>query len=128
MFCPSRKHENREGRMLCAPWRVELALVCRSCGARSQPGERYCGKWGRNLADSPKALGQHHPRAYAPRRTDPCCTGGDERRDATNSECRTTALFADIKGSVAKGRPSTALFVEGVSTWEVTRSKWKNSL
>ena len=35
MFCPSCKHENREGRKFCVHCGTGLELTCPSCGATS---------------------------------------------------------------------------------------------
>ena len=41
MLCPSCKHDNRTGRKFCVHCGAGLELACSSCGARSEPGERF---------------------------------------------------------------------------------------
>ena len=119
MFCPSFKHENRDGQKFSAQCGVELALVSRSCAARNQPAMRFCDECGRNLADPPQALAQRAPRSCAPPHLAcriPCQGGGDgtERcgRQRVQDHYRS---FADIKGSFGKSRPSTTLLLRAMS-------------
>jgi predicted amidophosphoribosyltransferase len=44
MRCPSCDRDNRADRRFCAECGAALAVVCASCGAPNQPGEKFCGR------------------------------------------------------------------------------------
>ena len=59
MRCPSCDHDNRADRRFCVECGTTLAAGCASCGAASQPGEKFCGGCRAHLArlrgDAPAA-------------------------------------------------------------------------
>jgi class 3 adenylate cyclase len=97
MFCPSFKHENREGRKFCAECGAALNLACVGCGANNQPAERFCGECGKPLAAAPKEPTPRDPRVYTPKHlVEKILTS----RSALEGERKqVTILFAYVRGS-----------------------------
>ena len=89
MFCPSCKHENREGRKFCVHCGTGLELTCPSCGASSEPGERFCGECGAPLSE------QAAPQPAAPPELAPAAPGPAEAAERR----QLTVMFCDLVGS-----------------------------
>src|SRR6266851_4439975 len=98
MLCPSCKHEHRAGRKFCVHCGAGLGLVCPSCGAKTEPGDRGCGEWRNPLTGPAKPVPLPDPRSYTPKHlAEKILTS----RSALEGERKqVTVLFADLKGSM----------------------------
>jgi hypothetical protein len=75
-----------------------LELSCPSCGARAEPGERFCGQCGKPLAGLSTPTAPPDPRSYTSKHlADKILTS----RSAIEGERKqVTVFFADVKGSM----------------------------
>src|SRR5213596_1722947 len=124
MRCPQCQHENRAGAKFCSACGAKLDLRCPACGTVNEPGATFCDHCGTALTTKPRAKrgkGERakrrttadaglrtpdaRPASYTPRHLAERILAEHaalEARGATEGERKTiTALFADIKGSMA---------------------------
>ena len=117
MYCPRCRLENEEGAKFCEACGATLARACPSCGHEVRPTARFCPACGASLTGAAKgkkrkakkpSSGQRreaNPIDYTPRHLAERILaeqGAMEARGAPDGERKTiTALFADIKGSMA---------------------------
>src|SRR5258706_11847793 len=106
MRCANCQTDNREGRKFCAQCGTALTLRCGSCGAPNRPDEKFCGDCGAALAAAPTSA-SISPTTTS---TEPLVRSGhvrvgqdqSDQSPVPDGERKTvTALFADIKGSMA---------------------------
>jgi len=124
MRCPQCQRENRDGAKFCSACRAKLDLSCPSCNTVNELGAAFCDHCGTALTTKPRAKrgkGERakrktaadaglrtpdaRPASYTPRHlAERILTehAAMEARGAADGERKTiTALFADIKGSMA---------------------------
>src|SRR5439155_14315948 len=121
---PKCQHENRAGAKFCSACGAKLDPRCPACGTVNEPGATFCDHCGAALTTKPRAKrgkGERakrrttadaglrtpdaRPASYTPRHLAERILAEHaamEARGATEGERKTiTALFADIKGSMA---------------------------
>ena len=105
MQCPRCQCDNREGAKFCEECGTRLVLACPHCGHEVGPHAKFCSECGRNLVQTPAAAHLASPLSYTPRHLAERILAEQqalEARGAPDGERKTiTALFADIKGSLA---------------------------
>ncbi|HYY16735.1 MAG TPA: zinc-ribbon domain-containing protein, partial [Gammaproteobacteria bacterium] len=105
MQCPRCQCDNREGAKFCEECGTRLVLACPHCGHEVGPHAKFCSECGRNLVQTPAAAHLASPLSYTPRHLAERILAEQqalEARGAPDGERKTiTALFADIKGSMA---------------------------
>src|SRR5262245_36421464 len=112
MRCASCGFDNPEGKKFCEECGAKLVHACPSCGAEVRPTAKFCGDCGQSLmVPSPPptplslAVASSTPGAYTPKHLAERIRAEQaamEARGAAEGERKTiTALFADIKGSMA---------------------------
>src|SRR5712692_327487 len=112
MRCPSCGFENPAGTKFCEDCGTKLVRACPSCGHEVRPTAKFCGECGTPLTPPwpvPSAEGSvaspPPPVSYTPPHLAAHILAEQaamEARGATDGERKTiTALFADIKGSMA---------------------------
>src|SRR5712692_8383982 len=112
MRCASCSFENQQESQFCEECGTKLVPTCPSCGREMRPTAKFCPACGaplsvRPLAPRPQALitSPQSPLSYTPPHLAQHILAEQaamEARGATEGERKTiTALFADIKGSMA---------------------------
>jgi class 3 adenylate cyclase/predicted ATPase len=112
MRCASCEFENPEGKKFCEECGAKLVRACPSCGVEVRPTAKFCGDCGTTLSQpSPvsnvkgAAISSQPPVSYTPSHLAERIRAEQaaiEARGTTDSERKTiTALFADLKGSMA---------------------------
>src|SRR5262249_29058441 len=111
MRCLGCGSDNPEGGKFCIECAARLQKRCPSCGAENLPRGKFCGDWATPLtaqahaAEPPPPTSSSPPASYTPKHlAERILTEhvAMEARGATDGERKTiTALFADIKGSMA---------------------------
>jgi len=111
MRCASCGFENPEGLKFCNECGTSLKRRCTQCGFENAPQAKFCGECGTPLTgQSPDSrLPSQSPSPERPRRYTPkhlaerimAERAAMEARGVAGGERKTTALFADLKGSTA---------------------------
>jgi class 3 adenylate cyclase/tetratricopeptide (TPR) repeat protein len=112
MRCASCGFENPEGMRFCEECGTKLVGACPSCGQQVRPTAKFCGACGTTLTQPLPALGaqvmvanSQPPASYTPPHLAERIRAEQaalEARGTVDGERKTiTALFADIKGSMA---------------------------
>src|SRR5262245_43622049 len=109
MRCADCGFENPEGMKFCGQCAAPLQRRCPRCGFDNPPGFKFCGECATPLTGSPgvqsPAPSAQSPISYTPPHLAERILAEQaalEARGATDGERKTiTALFADIKGSMA---------------------------
>ena len=111
MRCRRCQFENRAGVRFCEECGAQIEQSCPACGAVVPSDRKFCGACGQVLAAPARGQPQRpaSPLAYTPRHLAERILAEQaalEARGAPDGERKTiTALFADIKGSMAARRP-----------------------
>ncbi len=94
-----------QSRKFCAECGAPLSVRCPSCGTENEPAEKFCGECGSALSGSTQAGVAKAPPAQTI--ATPIRVADIPAPENIEGERKTvTALFADIKGSTERGRPS----------------------
>src|SRR5215471_15634773 len=106
MTCSQCQRENPEGAKFCNACGARLELCCPQCGHLNPPGSRFCNDCGAPLTGQSRVQSRESkPIAYTPPHQSERILAEQaalEARGNTDGERKTiTALFADIKGSMA---------------------------
>src|SRR5262249_52247083 len=104
MICAWCRSDNLPGRKFCSECGRDLASrPCAACGATNQARDKFCGACGEILVAA-TAFPPEGPRSYTPahlaERILAERTAMEARGSAYGERKNTTAMFADIKGSV----------------------------
>jgi hypothetical protein len=97
----------------CGECGTSLAVLCRQCGARNAPAQKFCGESGARLEPGASPRQVPSPDAYTPKHlAEKILTS----RTALEGERKqVTVLFADLKGSMELLAEDTALVTLGAA-------------